>query len=104
MTDYGSSPDLPDVRQVGWASLGSRPLPDLPDVQRVRLVSEAFTQPKMSGRRCWQSYWQSVSQGILISNLTKCAAPMNSETTYTYKFIESYRFTETIRIHIMYTN
>ena len=47
MTDYGSSPDLPDVRQVGRAFLRSWPSPDLPDVQRVGLVSKAFAQPKL---------------------------------------------------------
>ena len=47
MTDYGSSPDLLDVRQVGRAFLRSWPSPDLPDVQRVGLVSEAFAQPKL---------------------------------------------------------
>ena len=46
MTDYGSSPDLPDVRQVGRACLRSWPSPDLPDVQRVGLVSESV-QPKL---------------------------------------------------------
>ena len=75
LTDYRSSPDLLDVQQVRWALLGSRPLPDLPDVQWVGLASEAFAQSKMSGCRCWQSYWRSISQGILLSNLTKCAAP-----------------------------
>ena len=51
MNDYGSSPDLPDVRRVGRTFLGSRHSPDLPDVQRVGLVSEALAKPKMSGCR-----------------------------------------------------
>ena len=63
MTDYGSSPDLLDVWQVGWAFLRSQPWPDLPDSQQVGLVPEAFAQPKMSGCRGWRSYWQSISQG-----------------------------------------
>ena len=73
MNDYGTSPDLPDVRRVGRTFLGSRHSPDLPDVQqvgraflgswpspdlldvrRVGFVSEALAEPedvRLSGSR-----------------------------------------------------
>ena len=43
MNDYGSSPDLPDVRRVGFVS---EALTEPEDVRRVGFVSEALAEPE----------------------------------------------------------
>ena len=68
MEDFGSSPDLPDVPRVGQG----------------RSMSDVFPfgrkGPRGSGPRA-KSYFQVSVFEILLSNLTRCAAPEDRART-----------------------